>query len=89
MLNHRKQLAAEPEKPPIIQFQDGMKLGVLLLLKMEVVRSTSRYNITEHSKAAVVTPGLNNTFLYSPFAKKKTEQKELMVSLCITLVCGR
>jgi Transport protein Trs120 or TRAPPC9, TRAPP II complex subunit len=82
VLNHRKQLAADPEKTPVMQIQEGMELGVLLLLKMEVVKSTARYNITEHSKAIINVLGTKNIFLYSPFAKKKTENKELMVLFC-------
>lgn len=80
VLQHRKQLAAEPEKTPLIQFNNGVILGAPLVLKMEIVPSTSRYNVTQHKPKAVAS-GAKETFLYSPFAKKKTEQKEMIVSL--------
>jgi hypothetical protein len=81
VLQHRKQLAAEPEKTPLIKIEDGVVLGVPLVLKMEVIPSTSRYSATQHKPKLQVTIGKADTFLYSPFAKKKTEQKELFVSV--------
>jgi hypothetical protein len=78
-LQHRKQLAAEPEKTPLIHFNNGVILGAPLVLKMEIVPSTTRYNVTQHKPKVAAGPGAKETFLYSPFAKKKTQQKEIIV----------
>ncbi len=74
VFQHRKQLAADPTNSTLIKFPNGMTLGVPILIKMEVVCSSSRYLVTHHKPS--VKEGAKETFLYSPFVKKKTEQKE-------------
>ncbi|KAJ3364329.1 hypothetical protein HDU91_002647 [Kappamyces sp. JEL0680] len=80
VFQHRKQLASEPLKTSLIKFPKGMTLGVPILLRMDVVAPTSRYVVTQHQPVASQTQNVKDTFLYSPFAKKKTAVAEHLFS---------
>lgn len=86
VLQYRKQIAAQPERAPLIKYEDGAVLGAPLLLRMDIVPSSARYSVTKHLLKKTPGEGVKETFLYSPFAKKKTEQKELIVRISVMFI---
>lgn len=77
VLGHKKQLSAEITKSSVIQFKEGVALRLPFLLRMEIVQASARHQVKKH-EPAVISVGVVDTFLYSPFSKTKTKEKEMV-----------